>query len=70
MEVKTDTADLERNRAVLTQLLMADQPPVEEDPKETTTATTSCSSWRVATGCSARTASRSAAAAARISPIP
>jgi formate dehydrogenase major subunit len=37
MEVKTDTADLERNRAVLTQLLMADQPPVEEDPKETTT---------------------------------
>ena len=31
MEVKTDTADLERNRAVLTQLLMADQPPVEEE---------------------------------------
>ncbi|MEK6230115.1 MAG: molybdopterin-dependent oxidoreductase, partial [Actinomycetota bacterium] len=37
MEVKTATPDVERNRAMLTQLLMADQPPTEDDPKETTT---------------------------------
>jgi formate dehydrogenase major subunit len=38
MEVKTATPELERNRATLTQLLLSDQPPVEDDPKETTTA--------------------------------
>ena len=38
MEVKTATPDVERNRAMLTQMLMADQPPTEDDPKETTTA--------------------------------
>ena len=38
MEVKTETPELERNRAQLTELLLVDQPPVEEDPKETTTA--------------------------------
>ena len=38
MEVKTATPDVERNRATLTRLLMADQPPTEDDPKETTTA--------------------------------
>jgi formate dehydrogenase major subunit len=38
MEVRTDTPELERNRAKLTELLFVDQPPVEEDPKETTTA--------------------------------
>ena len=37
MEVKTATPDVERNRATLTQLLMADQPPTGDDPKETTT---------------------------------
>ncbi|MBA2638287.1 MAG: formate dehydrogenase subunit alpha [Solirubrobacterales bacterium] len=37
MEVKTATEDLEKQRAVLTQLLLADQPLVQEDPKETTT---------------------------------
>ena len=37
MEVKTATPDIERNRATLTQLLMSDQPPTENDPKETTT---------------------------------
>src|SRR5215211_6650691 len=37
MEVKTATAQVEKQRAVLTELLMADQPPVEQDPKETTT---------------------------------
>ena len=35
MEVKTATAQVEKQRAVLTELLMADQP--DEDPKETTT---------------------------------
>ena len=29
MEVKTATPDIERNRAMLTQMLMADQPPTE-----------------------------------------
>jgi len=38
MEVKTATEDVERQRATLTGLLLADQPPVDEDPKETTTA--------------------------------
>jgi formate dehydrogenase major subunit len=38
MEVRTATPDIERNRATLTQLLLADQPPPESDPKETTTA--------------------------------
>jgi formate dehydrogenase major subunit len=38
MEVKTATPELERNRAQLTELLLVDQPPIDEDPKETTTA--------------------------------
>jgi formate dehydrogenase major subunit len=38
MEVKTATDEVERQRATLTELLIADQPPAEEDPKETTTA--------------------------------
>ncbi|UGS34760.1 formate dehydrogenase subunit alpha [Capillimicrobium parvum] len=38
MEVKTATPDLERHRAQLIELLLVDQPPVAEDPKETTTA--------------------------------
>ena len=38
MEVKTATPEVEQRRGTLTQLLMADQPPTEEDPKETTTA--------------------------------
>ena len=38
MEVKTATPELDRNRAKLTELLLVDQPPVDEDPKETTTA--------------------------------
>src|ERR671920_2049785 len=38
MEVKTSPPEVEHRRATLTQLLMADQPPTEEDPKETTTA--------------------------------
>jgi formate dehydrogenase major subunit len=37
MDVKTATPDLERSRAVLTQLLLADQPERERDPKQTTT---------------------------------
>src|SRR5215217_6339399 len=37
MEVKTATPSVEKQRAVLTELPMADQPPVEQDPKETTT---------------------------------
>src|SRR4051795_5743446 len=37
MEVTTASKSVERQRATLTALLMADQPPVEEDPKETTT---------------------------------
>ncbi|MBA2530300.1 MAG: formate dehydrogenase subunit alpha [Euzebyales bacterium] len=37
MEVKTSTPDLERSRALLTELLVADQPPPERDPKQTTT---------------------------------
>ena len=38
MEVKTTTPEVEQRRGTLTQLLMADQPPTDEDPKETTTA--------------------------------
>jgi formate dehydrogenase major subunit len=38
MEVKTATEGVEKSRATLVQLLMADQPPTAEDPKETTTA--------------------------------
>src|SRR5262245_2829591 len=38
MEVKTATPEVEQRRGTLTQLLMADQPPTEEDPKDTTTA--------------------------------
>ena len=38
MEVKTGTPEVEQHRATLTQLLLSDQPPAEEDPKETTTA--------------------------------
>ena len=37
MQVKTDTPELERNRATLTKLLISDQPPREHDPKQTTT---------------------------------
>ena len=38
MEVQTSTESVERQRATLTGLLVADQPPPEHDPKETTTA--------------------------------
>ena len=38
MTVRTSTEEVERNRAVLTELLIADQPPRAEDPKQTTTA--------------------------------
>src|SRR5690349_19177890 len=38
MEVKTATPDVERSRATLTELLLADQPPAGRDPKQTTTA--------------------------------
>jgi len=37
MEVKTATPDVERNRAMLTELLLADQPARERDAKQTTT---------------------------------
>jgi formate dehydrogenase major subunit len=37
MEVKTATPDVERNRATLTELLLADQPAPERDAKQTTT---------------------------------
>jgi formate dehydrogenase major subunit len=37
MEIKTSTPELERSRATLTELLIADQPPRAEDPKQTTT---------------------------------
>jgi formate dehydrogenase major subunit len=37
MDVKTATPDVERSRVVLTQLLLADQPERERDPKQTTT---------------------------------
>jgi formate dehydrogenase major subunit len=38
MEVKTATESVELQRAMLTKLLLVDQPPESEDPKETTTA--------------------------------
>jgi len=38
MEVRTATEEVERNRAVLTELLLTDQPPRVDDPKQTTTA--------------------------------
>ena len=37
MEVKTATPELDRSRATLTELLVADQPPRAEDPKDITT---------------------------------
>jgi formate dehydrogenase major subunit len=37
MEVKTATPELERRRRTLLELLASDQPPYEQDPKETTT---------------------------------
>jgi formate dehydrogenase major subunit len=37
MQVKTATGELERSRAMLTGLLLADQPAREHDPKQTTT---------------------------------
>src|SRR6185312_2629105 len=37
MEVKTATEEVERSRAVLTELLISDQPARAEDPKQTTT---------------------------------
>ncbi len=38
MDVKTNTERVEQNRAMLTELLLADQPDPAQDPKETTTA--------------------------------
>src|ERR1700760_4186574 len=37
MQVKTATPEVERSRAMLTKLLISDQPPRERDPKQTTT---------------------------------
>jgi formate dehydrogenase major subunit len=37
MEVATDTSEVRRSRRVLTELLVADQPPWDRDPKQTTT---------------------------------
>jgi formate dehydrogenase major subunit len=37
MTVKTDTEEIQRNRATLTELLVADQPPRAEDPKQNKT---------------------------------
>jgi formate dehydrogenase major subunit len=37
MQVKTDTPEVERSRAMLTKLLISDQPARERDPKQTTT---------------------------------
>src|SRR5258708_8578799 len=37
MDVRTATPDLERSRAVLTEMLLADQPEREHDPKQATT---------------------------------
>ncbi|MGH3980802.1 MAG: formate dehydrogenase subunit alpha [Pseudonocardiaceae bacterium] len=37
MEVATSTPEVERSRATLTELLIADQPPAQRDPKQTTT---------------------------------
>jgi formate dehydrogenase major subunit len=38
MEVKTSSPAIERSRAMLTELLLSDQPAPERDPRETTTA--------------------------------
>jgi formate dehydrogenase major subunit len=38
MQVRTSTPELERQRAALVKLLLADQPPPDRDPKQTTTA--------------------------------
>src|SRR6186997_2922555 len=38
MEVATSTPEVERSRAVLTELLVSDQPARDVDPKQTTTA--------------------------------
>ena len=38
MTVKTDTPEVERSRAMLTRLLLSDQPARDQDPKQTTTA--------------------------------
>jgi formate dehydrogenase major subunit len=38
MEVTTTSDEIERSRATLTELLAADQPAPEDDPKQTTTA--------------------------------
>ena len=37
MKIETSTPELERSRAILTELLISDQPPHAEDPKQTTT---------------------------------
>jgi formate dehydrogenase major subunit len=37
MQVRTSTPELERSRAMLTELLISDQPPPDRDPKQTTT---------------------------------
>jgi formate dehydrogenase major subunit len=37
MQVKTDTPELNATRAMLTEMLLSDQPPRERDPKQTTT---------------------------------
>jgi formate dehydrogenase major subunit len=37
MEVRTDTEEVHLSRRVLTELLLSDQPPRDEDPKQTTT---------------------------------
>ncbi|WP_300608990.1 formate dehydrogenase subunit alpha [Trebonia sp.] len=37
MQVKTGTPEVERSRAMLTRLLISDQPPRERDPKQVTT---------------------------------
>ena len=38
MQVQTATPEIERSRAVLTEMLLADQPDREHDPKQATTA--------------------------------
>src|ERR1700758_1918513 len=37
MDVQTATPEVERSRATLTELLLADQPPADRDPKQSTT---------------------------------
>ncbi len=63
MEVKTSTPDVERSRATLTGLLLADQPPAERDPNRPPPATTRCSRSPSATA-----SAREAPAAARLRP--